>query len=537
MEQRSIVAIEIGSSKLKGAVASVDSSGAMTILAVEEIPATNNVRHGRVQNVTEVSSGLNELIRKLENNPAVSPRKISAAALPLGGRSLASISASASLQINKEIEIVDETVSRLKKEAVRDVVTNKNIEAIIPRNFWVNNVQAKNPVGIFGRNLRAEFTLMACSNENRRNLERLKIDGIEAAGIRYFLRPLAIGELVLTQTERQLGCALVDFGAETTTVSIYKGDALCFLSTLPLGSRLITRDLVAGLNITEERAEAFKTGHGDAIASESDDTDANSREINAYVHARAGEIAANIINQIVLSGYKTADLPEGIILVGGGARLRNFGALLAAQGKIQVRAAALPPTLQFRSAVERSAANIDVVALLAAAAAAGMPECTYIPAPVEAAGRTHHEALGIDDSNGGTAAADSDFEARRAAMLGRKRSDKFSDDDDDDNLLGDDPDIDENADDDSSETKRRKDRGGRRFPWFHRSKNRDDEEEPEEEEDVEEEYPDDGGDDGGDDGNGGEGERPMGGLIGRLARLLTIPEEEDDDEDDDYRRR
>ena len=130
MEQRSIVAIEIGSSKLKGAVAAVDPTGALTVLAIEEVPATNNVRHGRVQNVTEVSSGLNELIRKLENNPAVAPRKISAAALPIGGRSLASISASASLQINKEIEITDETVERLKKEAVRDVVTAKNLSLI-----------------------------------------------------------------------------------------------------------------------------------------------------------------------------------------------------------------------------------------------------------------------------------------------------------------------------------------------------------------------------------------------------------------------
>lgn len=513
MEQRSIVAIEIGSSKLKGAVASVDPSGALTILAVEEIPATNNVRHGRVQNVTEVSSGLNELIRKLENNPAVSPRKISAAALPLGGRSMASISASASLQINKEIEIVDETVNRLKKEAVRDVVTNKNIEAIIPRHFWVNNVEVKNAVGTFGRNLRADFTLIACSAENRRNLERLKIDGIDQTSIRYFLRPLAIGELVLTQTERQLGCALVDFGAETTTVSIYKDGAPCFLSTLPLGSRLITRDLMAGLNLTEERAEAFKTGQGNAAAASDTESDANSREINAYVQARAGEIAANIINQIVLSGYKTADLPEGIILTGGGARLRNFAALLGTQGKIQVRAATMPPTVQFRSAVERTAENVDVAALLTAAAAAGMGECTYVPEAAETAGRTHHEALGNENAD------EKSFESRREAMLHRRPVD----DDNDDTLLADDPDTD---DDDMNSDNGQQNRG-RRFPWFHRSKGRDEEpaEEEEEEENVDDpeedtdDYPD---------------EKPRGGmrgLIDRLADLLTIPEEDDDDDD------
>lgn len=515
MEQRSIVAIEIGSSKLKGAVAAVDPTGALTVLAIEEVPATNNVRHGRVQNVTEVSSGLNELIRKLENNPAVAPRKISAAALPIGGRSLASISASASLQINKEIEITDETVERLKKEAVRDVVTAKNIEAIIPRHFWVNNVQVQNAVGTFGRQLRGDFTLMACSNENRRNLQRLKIDGIDSTGIHYFLRPLAIGELVLTQTERQLGCALVDFGAETTTVSIYKDGALCFLSTLPLGSRLITRDLMSGLNLTEERAEAFKTGQGNAVAPESEATDATSREINAYVQARAGEIAANIINQIVLSGYKTSDLPEGIVLVGGGARLRNFAALLAAQGKIQVRAGAMPPTVQFRSAVERSQENIDIVAILTAAATS-MPECTYIPEAAAASGRNHHDALG--DEN--------DIRRRDYDIHNPVRKEKY--DDSDENLLKDDPDVDD--DNNGKNRDHERERNSRRFGWFHKSdRNKSKDEEPDddiEDEDYDEDYDDD-------DQQEEESIGQMRRLLNGFARIFTIPEDDEDDDEDE----
>ena len=168
-------------------------------------------------------------------------------------------------------------------------MTAKNIEAIIPRHFWVNNVQVQNAVGTFGRQLRGDFTLLwPAPNENRRNLQRLKIDGIDSTGIHYFLRPLAIGELVLTQTERQLGCALVDFGAETATVSIYKDGALCFLDPAAGFAAYHTRPYV-GLNLTEERAEAFKTGQGNAVAPESEATDATSREINAYVQARAAK--------------------------------------------------------------------------------------------------------------------------------------------------------------------------------------------------------------------------------------------------------
>ena len=44
MEARTVVAIEIASSKIKGGIASVDPDGRITVLAVEEIQGNNNVR-------------------------------------------------------------------------------------------------------------------------------------------------------------------------------------------------------------------------------------------------------------------------------------------------------------------------------------------------------------------------------------------------------------------------------------------------------------------------------------------------------------
>ena len=65
---------------------------------METLPAVNSVRHGRVQNIREVSTAVNDIIRKLENSPEVAPRKVQTVALSLGGRSLAGIPATATLQ-------------------------------------------------------------------------------------------------------------------------------------------------------------------------------------------------------------------------------------------------------------------------------------------------------------------------------------------------------------------------------------------------------------------------------------------------------
>ena len=88
MEQKFIVAIEIGSSHIRAAAGVVNENEELTILAVEDEYAVDAVRYGWIQNVEEVSSRINKLIRKLENYPTISPRKIKSVYVLLGGRSM-----------------------------------------------------------------------------------------------------------------------------------------------------------------------------------------------------------------------------------------------------------------------------------------------------------------------------------------------------------------------------------------------------------------------------------------------------------------
>lgn len=368
MEPRTIAAIEIASSKIKGAVGAIGPDGRLTVLAVEEIPGTNNVRYGRIQNIREVSGAVNEIVQRLEASPSVAPRKITAMSLSLGGRSLSAEPARASLKFPHEVEITETQLQRLMYEATRDFMGDKNIEATLPRTIYVNNALVHKAVGTFGETLRGEFMMLTCGKETRQNLDRLKFDTVDHENIVYELRATAIGDLVLTGDERELGCALVDFGAETTTVSVYKDGTLAFLSTIPMGSRLITLDLMAGLGITEEAAENYKLTLGTLADNVNNADNPNAEEVNGYVRARAGEIAANILNQIELSSYNAESLSK-IILVGGGSKLPEFAAQLGAQCKMPVRVAAMPGEIAFRVAGRNNADNIDIVALLAAGAA------------------------------------------------------------------------------------------------------------------------------------------------------------------------
>lgn len=362
MQARSIVAIEIASSKVKGAVAIQSGSGSFEVLSVVTVPVLDSVRHGRVKNIREVSAAVNELIHRLEADPKVAPRRIENVVVAKGGRSLEGDIVSASMAFSRELEISEKTIDRLKSEATKDFIGNKLIVDVIPRMFWVNNMLVRPVVGTIGTNIRGEFMLITCGKETKANLEHIKYDSIRAGSVSYVIRPIALADFILSNDQKQIGCALVDFGAETCTVSVYKNGVLSFLSTLPMGSRLITKDLVNGLRLTETAAEDFKLRLGNLQNTDSDDP--NAREINNYVRARAGEIAANIVAQIERAGLAPAQLGAGIVLTGGGASLPGFDSLLAGQSKMKVSLATIPATVSFANSKDDVPANIDVLSII-----------------------------------------------------------------------------------------------------------------------------------------------------------------------------
>ena len=443
MDPRYIAAIEIGSSKIKGIVATVDAQSALNVLAVEEADAGGSVRYGRVLNAREASTRIDDIIRRLENNSRLNGGRISTVFLAEGGRSLSSKHVDAVVTQGGEAEITDTTLERLRRQAVATPIPGRDILAVSHRRYFVDNAEVKKLVGVFGNNVRGEFTIITASGENRRALERLKIESHEQdINRKYVTRPLALAEMLLTDSERQIGCLLIDFGAETTTMAVYREGALQMAAVLPMGSSNITRDLCTGLSITEDAAESIKRSKGEAINDRvaiNGITDAETREITNYVSARVGEIIANINALLAAYTIKPGELAAGIVLTGGGARLRGFKEMLEARTKLHVRPASAPERVRTGA----GNANIDVVALALFAADHFSDSCLTFP---QAAAPTQNAPAAQT-----TAAAQPEHQAEQLAPAATA----YVVDDADDSILEDDPDELPAPSADANETRRR----------------------------------------------------------------------------------
>lgn len=385
MEQKYIVAFEIGSSCIKGAIATTaGESGLVNVLAIAEEKLSDKVRYGCVENPSEVAACVSDIARRLQQAHGVSPRLIKTAYVGISGRSVCSIPCTVSREFHAEMEITRRVINDLLEEAGDTPIGDKVVVDIEPVSFSVDSSTTADPVGIFGHSVSAKVNLIACKPKMKSNIDRVFH---ERSGIRiadYIVTPLAVAEQVLTTEERRLGVMLLDCGAETTTVVIYRGGVMHYLSTIPMGSRNITRDLTS-LHCLEERAEEIKKAVGDAMPQVASSrpmvTDGlDYTEINNIVSARADEIISNVFEHISYAGLKSDQLPAGIVLTGGGARLRNFAELLAKQTKLKTRQATVSSAVTLSTHEVSPATALDVISLLAAAATLEPADCTELPA-------------------------------------------------------------------------------------------------------------------------------------------------------------
>lgn len=376
MEEKNIIAIEIGSSKVKGALGIYSPTGVLTVKAVEEEPLLDWVRYGAVSNVEETSRLVARIIRKIENQ--VAPRKISTVYVALGGRSCCSVRSDVEQQLPEEMEITDQILGKLRDEAASKPLPDRDLFAVVTRQYVVDKSVVAQPKGTVGRNIRFSANLITCRPATKRNIDLLFKDKLQLEVGGYEVRQLALGDLVLTSDEKRLGCMLVDFGAETTAVSIYKSGHLQYMATLPLGSRNITRDIME-TKCLEEKAEELKRKEGNASGNVNASQQVNGYDytaVNNYVSHRAAEIIANIRKQIEYAGYKSSDLSGGIIIVGRGSRLAGFNDRLASTAVMKIRVGSITaPEIRISDSRILAADAADVISVLYKAAIHGAKEC------------------------------------------------------------------------------------------------------------------------------------------------------------------
>ncbi len=334
-----VAAVDIGTTKVAAIVGKIKENGKVDIKGVSKTPSTG-IKRGVVQNIDETVNAIKKTVNEVQ---AASGTSLTNVFVGIAGQHIKTIRNRGYINRNSsEDEITKEDIDALINEMYNiSIDVGEEIIHVLPQNFIVDNETGiKNPVGMLGRRVEANFHIVIGQITSARNIGKC----ISKAGLslnELILQPLASSTAILTADEKEAGVTLVDIGGGTTDVAVYYDEIIRHTAVIPFGGDVVTKDIKEGCSILQRQAELLKVQYGSALGDLAREDEVVSipgisgrepKEITlkslAYIiQSRMEEILNAVLYEIENSGYYDR-MSAGIVVTGGGALLRDLPQLI-----------------------------------------------------------------------------------------------------------------------------------------------------------------------------------------------------------------
>ncbi len=330
-KRSAIVGIDIGSSKVAVCVGTRTEIG-VDIIGLGQSPSFG-IRKGMVVDIEETVSSIGAALEEAERMSGVA---LTDAYVGLNGTHVSSVLSKGVIAVSRaDGDITAQDVDRVI-EAARAIPAHPNREIIhvIPKSFTIDGQEGiRDPIGMSGTRLEVEAHVISGSINAIKNITTcVTRAGLHINGLVY--TPLATANLLLTKRQKEIGVALIDIGANSTSLTIFEEGDILHTVFLPVGSAHITNDLAIGLKTTIDTAELVKIKYGSAMPErisektiidlakfdKNDDQVTEARFVAEIIEARLSEIFLMVRDELQ-KVEKEGMLPAGIVLTGSGAKL------------------------------------------------------------------------------------------------------------------------------------------------------------------------------------------------------------------------
>src|SRR5512140_3203304 len=325
-----VVGIDVGTTKVCTLVGRVEDDKSVRILGVG-IEPSEGIRKGVIVDLAAASQAITHSVEKAESTSGL---EITSALVSMAGAHVSSVNSRGAAAVGGNVIDAYDVVHALDQARAVAIPHDREIIHVIQRGFTVDGQDGiRNPQGMHGYRLEVEAHIITASAATGDNLRQCV--GAAGVGIQQFvLNPLASGEVVLTEQERQMGVAVCDIGGGTTDLAIYVNGDVWHTMVLAVGGNHITQDIAHGLRLSFAQAEEVKKQQGHAVRAEvgaeeyfnirpfgeDQPVRINRQDLAHIIEARTAELFGLINQEIKRSGYDGL-LPAGMVLTGGTSSL------------------------------------------------------------------------------------------------------------------------------------------------------------------------------------------------------------------------
>lgn len=340
---RYIVGLDIGTESIRAVVGSVGKDGGVSIIGYNEV-ANSGMRKGVVATLAGPASAIDKALAEVER---MSGREVNEAVVNINGSHILSTNTEGMIAVGAmEHEISVEDLARVEEVAATGKIpANREILDLVAHEYALDGQGGiKDPLGMTGSRLEIKAHVVSalvpyCQNVRKATeMAHVQTDKL-VVGV------AAAAKAVITERQLENGVGVIDLGAATTGVAVLEEGDLQYVGVVAMGGNNITNDLAMELKTDPEVAEEIKrrfvSGSFDlpdkdvVIKRGREELTFKRAEIDEIVEARLEEIFEAVRRELKKAGYDRR-LPEGVVLVGGGAKLRDIEAF--AKEKLEIAA-------------------------------------------------------------------------------------------------------------------------------------------------------------------------------------------------------
>ncbi len=336
-----LVAVDLSSSGVRAMAAKKNTDGTLSILGVETAKRTKAFDKGNITNSSTVGGDILATLRLLRNRIQMSSEEnIEYAFTSIGGYKLQSTHVSVKRDQITHTHVTEQRIKEMEQEC-RSKIENKYPElkvlAVEPIYYQLDETEqdyapTPNQKTRFITIVYDVFVGLKSAYDNIVGAFQRANAGIEAQ----FAQPNALLTALCNEQDLKNGVAIIDFGHQTTTLVIYKGDAFRTTYVVPMGGYHITRD-IQDVQITEEYAETVKVRFGSAsekavtrnqvigipsLTNPAQKVELSTTFLAHIIEARLTEIMELIMQRV--RAFQGTDTLTKIYLTGGGAMMQNI---------------------------------------------------------------------------------------------------------------------------------------------------------------------------------------------------------------------
>jgi len=342
------VGVDIGTTKVCVLVGHMDPERRLRVIGVGSVPS-QGMRKGGVVSMEGVAQAVASAKDKAERTSGF---EIASALVSLSGAQISSLNSKGMSGVAGRTISVDDIGRAV--DAARSIALpyNRQVVHVIPRGYVVDGQDGiKSPIGMHGYRLEVEAHIVTAAATALRNFEK----AVQAGGLEvdsWVLSPLAAAEVVLTETEREMGVVVCDVGGGTADIAVYIEGAVWHTAVIPVGGDHLTGDIAQGLHLPPETAEMVKRRHGHGRAADVDGNEAfavrpfgqekslqiQRAELARILEPRVEELFGLVRQEIKRSGYDGL-LPAGMVLTGGTSQLPGIRSVASDILELPVRVA------------------------------------------------------------------------------------------------------------------------------------------------------------------------------------------------------